>query len=101
MCLTWHSRISQVKDYLRPQRHAAWAVAVRRFETPPGHQAQVDWGQLGALQPAAERQKVWDLPGSGWLPESWIPPEHVLEMRTLVRLRKALTDERREWQQRL
>jgi len=46
-------------DYLRPQRQAAWAVAVRRFETPPGHQAQVDWGQLGVLEQAAERQKVW------------------------------------------
>jgi len=44
---------------------------------------------------------IADLLGSGRLPESWIPPEHVLEMRTLVRLRKALTDERREWQQRL
>lgn len=34
------------------------------------------------------------------LPESWVPPEHILELRTLVRLRKALIDERREWQQR-
>lgn len=42
-----------------------------------------------------------DLLWSGRLPKSWIPPEHVLEIRTLVRLRKALTDERREWQQRL
>lgn len=38
---------------------------------------------------------------SGRLPESWLPPEHVLEIRTLARLRKDLTDERREWQQRL
>ena len=36
-----------LKDYPRPQRQAAWAAAVRRFETPPGHQAQVDWGHLG------------------------------------------------------
>jgi transposase len=48
-----------LKDYLRPQRQAAWAVAVRRFETPPGHQAQVDWGHLGVLEHAAEREKVW------------------------------------------
>ena len=48
-----------LKDYLRPQRRAAWAVAVRRFETPPGHQAQVDWGQLGVLEQEEERQKVW------------------------------------------
>jgi transposase len=29
-------------DWLRPQREAASAVSVRRFETPPGKQAQVD-----------------------------------------------------------
>lgn len=42
-----------------------------------------------------------DLLLTGRLPESWLPPEHVLEMRTLVRLRKDLVDERREWQQRI
>jgi transposase len=35
------------------------------------------------------------------LPESWIPPEHVLEVRTLGRLYMALMDERRAWQQRI
>lgn len=37
-------------DWLRPQRQAATTVAVRRFETPPGKQAQVDWGHLGSLE---------------------------------------------------
>ncbi len=37
-------------DYLRPQREAARQVAVRRFETAPGVQAQVDWGHLGYLE---------------------------------------------------
>jgi transposase len=38
-----------IKDYLRPRRQDANHNAVRRFETPPGHQAQVDWGDLGTL----------------------------------------------------
>lgn len=38
-----------IKDYIRPKRREAQAVAVRRFETPPGHQAQVDWGHLGHI----------------------------------------------------
>jgi transposase len=38
-----------VKDYLQPKREAARQVAVRRFETPPGQQAQVDWGELGSV----------------------------------------------------
>jgi len=42
-----------------------------------------------------------DLVLSKRLPESWIPPAQVLEIRTLVRLRKDLSDGRREWQQRL
>ena len=35
------------------------------------------------------------------LPESWIPPEHILELRSLVRLRKALVDQRSDWQLRI
>ncbi|MCA1844110.1 MAG: transposase, partial [Actinobacteria bacterium] len=35
------------------------------------------------------------------LPESFIPPAHILELRALVRLRKTLVDQRIEWQQRL
>jgi transposase len=37
-------------DWLRPQRRSAQTMAVRRFETPPGRQAQVDWGHLGTLE---------------------------------------------------
>lgn len=35
------------------------------------------------------------------LPESWIPPEHVQEVRTLGRLYVDLTEESRAWQQRI
>jgi hypothetical protein len=45
-------------DWLRPQRSAAHVVAVRRFETPPGKQAQVDWGHLGTLEMAGQEQKL-------------------------------------------
>ena len=38
-----------LKDYLQPKREASRLTAVRRFETPPGRQAQVDWGHLGTL----------------------------------------------------
>jgi transposase len=37
----------------------------------------------------------------GRLPESWIPPEHLLDLRARVRLRRTPVDERREWQQRM
>jgi transposase len=42
-----------------------------------------------------------DLLLAGRLPESWIPPEHILELRSKVRLRKTLVDERSAWLQRV
>jgi transposase len=46
-------------DWLRPQRESARTVAVRRFETPPGQQAQVDWGHLGTIEMDGEERKLW------------------------------------------
>jgi transposase len=46
-------------DWLRPQRRAAQAVAVRRFETAAGKQAQVDWGHLGTLEIEGRQQALW------------------------------------------
>lgn len=37
----------------------------------------------------------------GKLPECWIPPEYLLDLRARVRLRHTLIDERGEWQQRI
>lgn len=45
-------------DYLRPQREAAQQIAVRRFETGPGVQAQVDWGHLGYVEDESGQQPV-------------------------------------------
>jgi transposase len=35
------------------------------------------------------------------LPESWIPPGHILDLRARVRLRHTLSEQRGEWQQRV
>ena len=37
----------------------------------------------------------------GRLPESWIPPAHILDLRETVRLRHSLTEPRGQWQQRI
>jgi transposase len=37
----------------------------------------------------------------GRVPESWIAPEHILDLRARVRLRHTLVDQRGEWQQRI
>ena len=43
-----------LKDYLQPKREAPLVTAVRRLQTPPGRQAQVDWGHLGTLEAAMD-----------------------------------------------
>jgi hypothetical protein len=35
------------------------------------------------------------------LPESWIPPDHILDLRARVRLRHELGEQRSQWQQRI
>lgn len=49
---------SILKDYLRPLRRETRCVAVRRFETPPGHQAQVDWGDVGEVWTQQQRYQL-------------------------------------------
>jgi transposase len=49
---------STVKEYLQPKREASRVAAVRRFETPPGRQAQVDWGHLGTLLINGDRHRL-------------------------------------------
>src|ERR1700747_3579537 len=57
-CVNYGGGYTILKDWLQPQRSAARTVAVRRFETPAGTQAQVDWGHLGTLESEGER-KLW------------------------------------------
>jgi transposase len=54
--------------------------------------AKTDWADARHL-----RQLVAD----GRVPESWVPPAHVLETRAQVRLYKDLLEERTSWQQRV
>lgn len=49
----------------------------------------------------ADARHLRELLAEGRLPHSWIPPEQILELRSLVRLRKSLVDERTAWQQRI
>src|SRR5215204_510672 len=49
----------------------------------------------------ADARHLRELLMIGRLPESWIPPEHLLELRSKVRLRHTLVDQRGEWQQRI
>ena len=49
----------------------------------------------------ADARHLRDLLLRGALPESWIPPAHLADVRAQVRLRKALMDQRTGWHQRI
>jgi hypothetical protein len=49
----------------------------------------------------ADARHLRELLTASRLPECWIPPDHILDLRARVRLRHALVHERGEWQQRI
>ena len=49
----------------------------------------------------ADARHLRELLMVGRLPESWIPPTHILDLRSKVRLRHTLSEQRSEWQQRI
>ena len=49
----------------------------------------------------ADARHLRELVMVGRLPESWIAPEHILDLRARVRLRHSLVAQRGEWQQRI
>jgi len=58
-------------------------------------------GRKRAKTDKSDCDHICELLRLGHLPESWIAPAHILELRTLARLRTTLLDERTAWQQRL
>ena len=49
----------------------------------------------------ADARHLRELLMAGRLPECWIAPDHLLDLRARVRLRHTLVDQRGEWQQRM
>ena len=86
-----------------------WRFVVEEIERA-GHRARLaDPAETAARRGRKRRAKTDDsdcelqlrLLLAGELPEAWIPPAHILELRTRVRLRKTLIDQRTAWLQRL
>jgi transposase len=79
-----------VKDWLQPQRAAGRATAVRRFETPPGKQAQVDWGHLGCLERDGQQRKLWGFTITvGYSRRMWAEAALDQTLGTLLRMHEA------------
>ena len=86
-----------------------WRFVVEEFQTigarvrlaEPAETAARRGTKKRAKSDRADARHLRELVMVGRLPESWIPPEHLLELRARVRLRHTLVDQRREWQQRI
>jgi transposase len=78
--------------------HAIGAVA---HLAEPAETAARRGNKQRAKTDRADARHLRELLMIGRLPESWIPPEHLLDLRARVRLRHTLVDQRGEWQQRI
>jgi transposase len=76
-------------------------VGARAHLAEPAETAARRGRKKRAKTDRADARLLRELVMVGRLPESWIAPEHILDLRARVRLRHTLIDERGEWQQRI
>lgn len=106
----WLARFEDVDGvHFALEGTTGWRFVVEEAERA-GHCAHLaDPGETAARRGRKRRAKsdradcdlLLKLLSARELPESWIAPVQILELRTRVRLRKSLLDERTAWQQRL
>jgi len=67
----------------------------------PAETAALRGNKKRAKSDRADARHLRELLLAGRLPESWIPPDHILDLRAQVRLRHTLIEQHCEWQQRI
>jgi transposase len=85
-------------------RYVAEEIAAAGFEAHVAEPADTQAARgrkKHAKTDRSDARLLRELLASGELPESWIPPQAVLEWRERVRLYKTLLDQRRMWIQRI
>ena len=105
----WLERFDGLEGEFVLEGTTGWRFVVEEIERA-GHVARLaDPAETAARRGRKQRAKTDDadcdlqlrLLLAGELPEAWIPPVQILELRTRVRLRKTLIDQRTAWLQRL
>jgi transposase len=77
------------------------AVGARVHLAEPAETSALRGNKKRAKTDRADARHLRELLMVGRLPESWIGPDHLLDLRARVRLRHTLVDQRGEWQQRI
>jgi transposase len=86
-----------------------WRFVVEEIRVVGGRAHLAEPAQTSALRGNKKRAKsdradarhLRELLMLSRVPESWIPPDHLLDLRARVRLRHTLSEQRGEWQQRI
>jgi transposase len=77
------------------------AIGARVHLAEPAETAALRGNKKRAKNDRADARHLRQLLMADRLPESWIPPDHILDLRARVRLRHTLSEQRGEWQQRI
>src|SRR3954454_24859167 len=77
------------------------AVGAEVHLAEPAETASLRGPKRRAKTDRADARHLRELLMIGRLPESWIPPDHLLDLRAQIRLRHTLVCQRGEWQQRI
>jgi transposase len=77
------------------------AIGARAHLAEPAETSARRGNKKRAKTDRADARHLRELLMIGRLPESWIPPAHLLDLRARVRLRHTLSAQRGEWQQRI
>ena len=77
------------------------AVGAEAHLAEPAETSALRGNKQRAKTDRADARHLRELLMAGRLPESYIAPEHLLDLRARVRLRHSLVDQRGEWQQRI
>jgi transposase len=105
----WLRRFKGRQAAIALEATTGWRFVVEELQTAGVEAHLAEPADTRALRGPKRRAKndrqdarhLRELLQAGRLPESWIPPEHIQELRSVVRFRKTLMDDRRAWQQRI
>jgi len=106
----WLTRFSDVDDAVfATEGCTGWRFVVEELEragieahlAEPADTAMLRGRKKRAKTDRGDARHLRQLLIDGRIPESWIAPSHVLDVRTKARLYLALMDQRRAWQQRI
>jgi transposase len=105
----WLRRVERQEAAFAVEACTGWRFVVEELERAGARAHLAEPADTAALRGPKRRAKtdrtdarhLRELLIAARLPESWIPPSHVSDTRTQIRLYKALVDERTAWLQRV